>query len=139
MKTLLFCFLSLSCHGASLTFSSSPSPLSITQAIPGRQPFCAIDTSTTCDLTVSPKKTLIILASLDSPLQPHTTLKIGLSLPHQKSSLLSLGPTPQPLTASIPEGSYNSICVTYEYAATVAAGVIAPQIKTIFFTLLEKE
>lgn len=139
MKTLLFCFLSLSCHGASITFSSNPSPLTITQAIPGRNPLCVIDTSTTCDLIVSPKKTVTILAALDSPLPPHTTLKIGLFFPHQKSSLFSLGPTPQPITSPIPEGFYNSICVTYEYAATVAAGVIPPQTKTIFFTLLEKE
>lgn len=137
MKILLFLSLSISCHAASLTFSSHPSPLIITKAFPGRQPFTAIDTSTTCDLIVPHGKSVTILAALNTPLPAHTTLKIGFSFPHLNSSPLSLETTPQTIVSNISEGIYNSIYINYEYTAKVTAGVIPPQTRTVFFTLIE--
>jgi hypothetical protein len=139
MKLFLFLFPSLICHAASMTFSSSPSPLTVSKATSGGQPFTAIDSSTVCDLIIPPKKVVTILAALDSPLEPHTSLKIKISLPHEQTPSLLLSSNPQTLASSIPEGSYNSISVSYEYEATVAAGVIPPRTKTIFFTLLERD
>ncbi|MES2198646.1 MAG: hypothetical protein V4489_00555 [Chlamydiota bacterium] len=138
MRILILFFFPLTSSAASMTFSSNPSPLAITKAIPGKELFTVLDTSTTCNLTVL-KKPITILAALDSPLQAHTTLKIGLSLPPQSASFTSLSTTPQVLASSISEGSYPSIQITYEYAATVAAGVIPMQTRTIFFTLIERE
>lgn len=134
---VLLSFLPL--QSSSLTFLANPASLHIKEAIPGRQPLSVTDSSTMCSLIVSSGKLVTLLAALDSPLQAHTTLKMRLDLKGYSTSSIALGSVPRDLTPKISEGAYETIRVTYEYEATVAAGVIPQQTRTLFLTLLEED
>ncbi len=128
-------------NAAVVTLSGNPSPLVIARATAGQEPAKVIDTSTTCSIRVSNQRTVSLIASLTSPMNAYTTLKINLSTPCRGSSNPSviLDCTPKMLIEGITEGFYENLIITYEYSATVAAGVIPLGCKTIILTVLENE
>ena len=124
-----------------ITLSGNPKPLIISRAIAGQEPLKAIDTSTTCSIWVPNQKTVTLIASLDSPMKAHTQLKMSIASPYKgtTSPLIPLDCTPKTLVTGIKEGSHENLFITYEYSATVAAGIVNLCSKTITLTILERE
>lgn len=116
---------------AALQLFSQPAPLVIKDAVAGRQPSAVVDQSTTCSFTVPKDKHYMLLAAVDSPFPEHTSLQMKV----QSSSLL-LTPIAQ-ILGSFHEGVYKDLKVEYIFAATVQAGVIPLQTKTVLITVLE--
>lgn len=145
IKLLFFVFLTHFTYprlnAASITLSGNPAPLVIARATAGQEPAKVTDTSTTCSIKVSNQKTVSLMASLTSPMNAYTTLKINLSTPYRgaNNQTVTLDCTPKMLLAGITEGFYENLIITYEYSATVAAGVIPLCCKTIILTVLENE
>lgn len=117
------------------TVSGSPDPLIVRSCLPGRAPEKAVS-ATTYTLSVPPGKTGTVLASLDMPTPPHTTLKIQLESPG-KIPPLTLTQTPQTVASGFKEGTHTNLRISYEYTASVKAGVVPPTLRTVFFTILD--
>lgn len=133
---LYILFISLFLEATELTLSGNPQPLTISQATAGENPISAIDTSTTFSLRIPSNTKIYILGSLDSTMPPHTNLKIRMNASKSKPST-SLNVSPQKLSSLFKEGQHDNIPITYEYSATVAAGVLPPTAKIVFFTVVE--
>ncbi len=137
MKLLLLLLIPFIAHASSITFSGNPQPLLVSQAQAGSQPNSVIDTSTTYTLEVSKGPRASISASLNSSLPDNTTLNVTFAAPPKSTSTPSvyLTTTPQVLVSGIKPGTYSNLLVTYEYLATVAAGVVPLSSKTVILTI----
>lgn len=69
------------------------------------------DTSTTCTITISPKKTVSIIAALDSAPDPHTNLKMKIASTHRNliNPFITLQCFPQVLCSVTNEGIYEGL------------------------------
>ena len=122
-----------------LTASGSPAPLIISTAVAGSQPVAIPDIATTYFVRVKNiagvKK---ITAQIDTPMPPATTLTVALAAPSGATSLgaVSLDTTPRDVVVNI-SGINPGVTrgITYVFSATVAAGVIASQTRTVTLTL----
>ena len=138
MKLLYFFLIPYAVYATSLTISGNPSPLIISRAIAGKEPSSSINTSTTYKIQVDDNQTVSIFAALDSPLPHHTILKVTLAAPPlaTRISSISLNTTPQIVVVGIPSGTYDQLAITYEYLATVAAGIVPLHNKTLLLTIV---
>lgn len=126
-------------YGASITVSGNPPPLIVTKARAGKEPESAIDSSTTYTLQVASNTTAILSVSIDSPMPEGTNLFVSLAAPNQTGALppIPLRTIPQTAISHIITGIYNNLTITYEYKATVAAGIVPLCTRNIIFTLTE--
>jgi hypothetical protein len=135
----LVCLIPGIIYGASIKVSGNPQPLIIHKAKAGKEPESAVDTSTTYTLQVPPNATTTLSVSIDSPMPEGTNLFVSLSTPgeHNKSPTIPLKVVPQVVLTRILAGIYEDLTITYEYSATVAAGIVPLSSKNIVFTLTE--
>ena len=137
MNFFLFFLIPCIVHAASITISGNPQPLLISQAQAGSQPNSVIDTSTSYRIKVNNNETATISAAINSPLPNYTSLKVTFAAPPNATSVPSVAVTtaPQVLVSGIRKGNYSNLLITYEYLATVAAGVVSLSSKTLILTI----
>lgn len=120
-----------------LTVSGSPAPFTITTAVAGSQPAALTNSVTTYFVKA---KNLIgaqkITAQLDAPMPLGTTLTVQLVAPPGATSLgaVSLDATVRDVVINIAKENGANYGITYVFSATVAAGVVPTQTRTVTFT-----
>ncbi|MEP6989911.1 MAG: hypothetical protein ABJA80_03200 [bacterium] len=124
-------------QSTALTVSGSPAPFTVTTAVAGSQPIPLTDAITTYFVkaknAAGPQK---ITAHLDSPMPAGTTLTITMSAPSGATSLgpVTLDMTDRDIVINIARDNGSTNGITYVFTATVSAGVLAPQTRTVTLT-----
>ncbi len=121
-----------------ISVSGNPSALIVNTATPGSQPTAATDNSTTYAITtnISSKK---ITGALNSAMPSNTTLKVTLAAPTGGTSAgqITLTASAQDLVTGISKLAESGKTITYEFSATLAAGIIASASKTVTLTVVD--
>lgn len=124
--------------------SGNPAALVISTATAGAEPDNATDSSTTYALTVNDNAgtpvTNKITAAINSNMPANVTLSVNLTAP--TSSGTSAGSTSLSTAAAnavtgIGTEAQSGIAIAYTLAATVGAGVLASDTRTVTFTLTD--
>lgn len=138
MKSLqIFLLIPHFLYASSIKVEGIPSPLIVSTATAGEEPDGVTDSSSSYSLKITRRQNTTLVASLDSPMPPYTSLKMTLEAPSGSHSYpVTLSTTPQILIENIPEGTHPKKTITYQYSAKVTAGILPLQTKTIFLTLL---
>ena len=122
-----------------LSVSGSPATFTISTATAGSQPAALSDNATTYFVKVKAAAgTKKITAQIDSPMPVGTTLTIQLVAPPGATSLgaVSLDATTRDVVVNIAKENGASFGITYAFTATVAAGVVPVQSRTVTLTLV---
>ena len=125
-------------QATALTVSGSPAPFVLSTAVAGSQPTALANNSTT--YFVKAKNSAgaqKITAQLDAPMPPGTTLTIQLGTPAGATNLgaVPLDAIPRDVVVNIAKENGVTLGVTYGFTATVAAGVLSTQTRTVTLTL----
>lgn len=121
-----------------LTVSGSPAPFIISTTVAGSQPTPITNSVTTYFVkaknSAGPQK---ISAALNSPMPPGTTLTIQLAPSSGATSLgpVSLDMTDRNVEINIKKDNGSTLGITYVFTATVAAGVVPSQTRTVTLTM----
>lgn len=119
--------------------SGNPGALVINAANPGLDPNSVIDASTSysIDITTSNKK---ITGAIDSAMPANTYLRVTLTAPSGASSVgqVTLSVTAQDLVTGLAIGMNESgLNITYEFSASIQAGIVPSASKTVTFTIAD--
>lgn len=111
--------------------------LNISSAVAGQDPLDVTDSSSVCAITTNDIDKRIT-ASIDIAMPTLVTLKVYVVAP--SGSGTSQGYVPLSLSASdvvtgISRVADNSMAITYKLSATVGAGVLSTETRTVTFTL----
>jgi len=120
-----------------LSVSGSPSPFTITTAVAGSQPAALTNSVTTYFIKAKhPGGAQKISAQLDAPMPLGTTLTVQMVASPGATSLgaVSLDATVRDIVINIDKENGSTYGITYVFTATVAAGVIPTQTRTVTFT-----
>lgn len=121
-----------------LTVTGSPAAFIVSTAIAGSEPLSLTNTATSYFVKVKniagPQR---IAAQLDSPMPAGTTLTLTMA---PSAGATSLGPVALDMTArdivvNIAKEGGSTLGITYVFTATVAAGVIPSQTRTVTLTM----
>ena len=121
-----------------LMVSGSPATMTIsTIASPGQQPTAVVDASTDYRVTVN-AQAMKITASLSAPMPVGVTLTAQFAAPPGATSSgpVALDATSRDLVINISNVTNSRNIITYTLSATVAAGVIPLQSRTVLLTLV---
>lgn len=124
-----------------ITVSGSPAAMTImTAAAPGSAPTSVTNTVTT--YTVKAKKATLpqkITAQLNSVMPAGVTLTLSLVAPTGATSdgVVTLDATAREVVGNITNTTNQTRSITYVLSATVLAGVITTQSRTVTFTLID--
>ena len=125
-------------QNTTLTVTGTPAPFVITTAIAGSQPVPLTNAATSYFVKVKnaagPQR---IAAQLDSPMPTGTTLTLTMGA---SAGATSLGPVSPDMSArdivvNIAKENGSTFPITYVFTATVAAGVLPSQTRTVTFTM----
>lgn len=122
-----------------LSVSGSPAPFTITTAVAGTEPTPITNSVTTYYVRARhPAGARKITGQLDAPMPLGTTLTVQMVASPGATSLgaVSLDATVRDLVINIDREPGTSYGITYVFTATVAAGVVPTQIRTVTFTEL---
>ena len=121
-----------------ISVSGNPAALNVITAVPGSQPTAATDASTSYSITTnnSSKK---ITCSIDSAMPANTTLGVTLVAPTGGSSAgqITLTTTAQDMVTGISTLAESGLTITYEFSATLAAGIISSSTRTATYTIVD--
>lgn len=143
LAALLICAASLPAAAqpgqTALSVSGPPASMIIATSIAGNQPTNIVQAGTS--YTVTAKKsagTKKIVGQLSAPMPTGTTLTINLAavIGSVSTGAVALDMTARDLVISVERENATSAAITYTFAATVAAGVVPAQTRTVIFTLL---
>ena len=130
-----------SAQAQTLSVSGSPAaPLAIVGVAggAGSQPAPAVNSATTYTVKVPTKTVKKITAQLDSNMPLGTTLTVSLAPPTGASSVpVVLSTTVTDAVTNITSKNNQTKAITYTLNATVAAGVVGSQTRTVTFTLID--
>lgn len=135
---LVGCAEAAGAQNTALSVSGPPAPFVITTAVAGSEPAAITNSITTyfvkAKTAAGPQK---ITAALDSPMPPGTTLTIQLVPSAGATSLgaVSLDMTNRAVVINIAKENGSTLGITYVFSATVAAGVVPSQSRTVTLTL----
>lgn len=118
------------------TLSGNPAPLVIKSALPGEEPTAAVNASTSYSLFIPEGRSISIMAALDSPAPSHTEITLQLESP-AKLPPIPLLQSPQIVATRFTNTHYENLQITYTYKASVKAGVLPFQSRTVIFTILD--
>ena len=121
-----------------LTPSGSPAPFTVTTAIAGSQPLPLTSTGLTYFVkSKHPAGPTKITAQLDAAMPAGTTLTLNMVPPPGSTSLgpVTLDVTPRNVIINLDHENGSSYGMTYVFTATVAAGVIPSQSRTVTLTM----
>ena len=122
-----------------LTVSGSPGAFTVSTAVAGSQPLGLSNSSTTYFVRVRNSEGVKkIIAQLNSPMPVGTSLTLAMAAPPGASSLgaVSLDATGRDIVVNIEKENGVTLGVTYAFTATVAAGVVPVQSRTVTLTLV---
>lgn len=121
-----------------ISVSGDPGNLVINSATAGSQPNSDSDNSTTYSITTneSDKK---ITGKIDSAMPANTTLQINLVAPTGGSSQgnVTLTTTDADLVTNISQVAQSGLTITYTFSATVSAGTLSSDSRTVTLTLTD--
>lgn len=119
-----------------LSASGSPAPLSVVSAVAGTLPLPDIDLSTSYTVFSFGRGTQKITAQLNAPMPAGVTLTVTLDAPGTATSLgpVALGTTPRDVVTGI-GFALATRTISYQLSATLAAGVVPRQTRTVTLTL----
>jgi len=121
-----------------ISVSGNPAALTVSTATAGSEPDEVTDASTTYNITTngSSKK---ITGVLDSAMPSEVTLKVNLTAPTGASSAgdVTLSATAQNLVTGITKKAEGTKGITYKLSATVAAGVVSSDTRTVTLTVTD--
>ncbi len=121
-----------------ISVSGNPAALTINSATAGSAPTAVQDTSTSYAITTNGgADARKITAAIDSDMPAGTTLQITLATPTGGSSAgaSSLSTTAADVVTAIDSVAESGLQITYDFAATAAAGVVASDTRTVTLTL----
>jgi len=121
-----------------LTVSGSPAPFTVATAVAGSGPTALTNSVTTYFVkSKHPAGAQKITAQLDSPMPTGTTLTIQMAPSAAATSLgpLSLDMTPRNIVINIDKENGSTLGITYVFTATVVAGVVPSQTRTVTLTM----
>lgn len=117
--------------------SGNPGTLVINTAFAGSEPLPVTDASTTYSIDIFDSN-MKITGSIDTAMPAKTSLKVTLTAPTGATSLgqITLTTTNQDLITGLQENMVESgLGISYEFSATVAAGIVSSGSKTVTFTV----
>lgn len=121
-----------------ITVNGNPGALIINAAMAGFQPDAANDATTTYGVNITTDN-MKITGAIDTAMPAQTTLKVTLAAPTGATSVgqATLSTSTQDLVTGLLIGTNQSgLSITYEFSATVEAGVIPSSSKTITLTII---
>lgn len=121
-----------------ISVSGNPGALIVITAVPGSQPTAVTDATTTYAITtnIASKK---ITGALNTAMPANTALKVTLVAPTGGSSAgqVTLTASAQDLVTGISTLAESGLAISYEFSATLAAGVVASAQKTVTLTVAD--
>jgi hypothetical protein len=139
-SALLLAFSGGGVAAQTITVSGNPGALVVSSAIAGSEPVSVANSTTTYTVvTPNPNRRYAITARLNAAMPFGTVLTATLAAPPQATSV---GPVPLDMTArnvvtGIPRRVTATLNITYQFTATVAAGVIPPTTRTVTLTIVQ--
>ena len=117
--------------------SGSPPPLVVGTATAGFTPLASTDNSTTYTIFAYGRGNQKVTAQLSAAMPAGVTLKVQLAAPGNATSLglVALSTVAQDVVTGV-NNNLNTRSITYELSATLAAGVVARQSRTVTLTLI---
>jgi hypothetical protein len=122
-----------------LTVSGPPAIMTISSAIAGSQPTAITDATTTYFIKdKTPSGARKITASINAPMPPGTTLSINLVPSALGTNLgpVNLSTISQDVVVNISKENGSTLGITYVFSATLNAGVVPAQSRTVMLTLV---
>jgi hypothetical protein len=121
-----------------ITVSGNPGALIVVTAVPGSQPTAVTDATTTYAITtnIASKK---ITVALNTAMPANTALKLTLVAPTGGTSAgqVTLTATAQDLVTGITTLAESGLGISYNFSATLAAGVVSSAQKTVTLTVVD--
>jgi hypothetical protein len=124
-------------NASSISVSGNPGLLRISSATAGSDLAPVSNATTTYDLHIT-SGTAKITAHINSAMPADTNLRMSLVAPTNSTSLglVTLMPTDKNLVTGIPNGTnLIELGITYQFSASVSAGVISSSTKTVTLTV----
>lgn len=121
-----------------ISVSGNPSALIVNTAVPGSQPTAATDASTSYSITTN-NSSRKITSAINSAMPANTSLKVTLTAPTGGSSAgqVTLSTTAQDLVTAISTLAESGLSISYEFSATLAAGIISSSQRTVTLTIAD--
>jgi len=122
---------------AQLTVSGSPALMHVQTAAAGSTPVSVSNSTTTYHITKPPSGHYAITANINSAMPAGTTLTATLAVGAGATSdgAVALSTISQNVVTNVSKAQ-NGRTITYQFSATLAAGVIAVQARTVTFTVI---
>jgi hypothetical protein len=121
-----------------ISVSGNPGALIVITAVPGSQPTAVTDATTTYAITtnIANKK---ITGALNTAMPANTSLKVTLVAPTGGTSAgqITLTASAQDLVTGISTLAESGLGISYNFSATLAAGVVASAQKTLTLTVVD--
>ena len=121
-----------------ISASGDPGDLTVSTATAGSEPDAVTDNTTTYAVTTngSNKK---ITGEVDVAMPANTTLQVNLAAPTGGTSAgaVTLTATAADLVTAITETAESGMMITYSFSATVDAGIVASDTRTVTLTLTD--
>ena len=119
-----------------ISASGNPAALVISTATAGSEPDDATDNTTTYAVTTNGTNKKIT-GAIDSAMPANTTLQVNLTAPTDGSSAggVALSATAADLVTGITQKAESGLTITYTLSATVSAGIVASDSRTVTLTL----
>lgn len=120
-----------------LSVSGNPAPLRVQTATAGSLPLPVADNSTTYTVINFSFQTRKIIAQINQPMPAGVTLTANLAAPGGATSLgpVALTTTPRDVVTGI-GFAITSRSIAYQLSATLAAGVVPVQTRTVTLTIV---
>ena len=121
-----------------LTVTASPAPFTVTTATAGSQPAAISNALTSYFVKAkNPAGAQKISAAFDVPMMPGTslTLQMGASAGATSLGPVALDVTTRDIVVNIDKENGSTLPITYVFSATVAAGVVVSQTRTVTLTM----
>ena len=119
-----------------ISASGNPAALVISTATAGSEPDDATNNTTTYAVTTNGTNKKIT-GAIDSAMPANTTLQVNLTAPTDGSSAggVALSATAADLVTGITQKAESGLTITYTLSATVSAGIVASDSRTVTLTL----
>lgn len=122
-----------------LSVTGSPAPMVVNTAPAGGTPAVVTDNSTSYTIVNSGNGLMHLTAQINSPMPTGVTLTAQFAAPSNavSSGQITLSTTAQNVITSINNHTTVSSGITYRLSATIAAGVVTVQSRTVTLTLVQ--
>ena len=114
--------------------------MNITTAVAGSEPTPIVNSATTYFVRAKrPSGTQKITARINAPMPANTTLTIQLGVPLNAISMgaVALDMTDRDILTNIEKLNGDTFPITYTFSATVLAGVVPSQSRTVTLTMVD--